>query len=697
MVQGQPLHAHFDVAQVFASILIAAIASYSALTLAERIGVRHGRDHTHWIAGGGLAMGLGIAAMHFVGMLAMQLPVEVTYESGRTVVSVLVAVAASTLALGLAGGTTMRPPRLASGALLIGGAIAGMHYLGMSAIRGPLTMTYDLARVAVSVIIAVAVAAIALVLAFRLRSDVDVWHSVRRLASAVVMGLAVAGMHYTGMWAVHFASASDRARDTSLDLPVIAPNGLSAYVVAVSVVTLAGAIIASLIDRRARRELRETRLALETHIAEREAEAAMATELYALLAEHATDMVSTHAPDGRFAYATQSWSEFIGVPLAQIVGHLPVEFAYPDDAHLLAANHTRGLREAGMITTLWRCRRPTLQGLDTEYTWVETTSRSVREPTTGRVQTFICATRDVSERKRMEDQLARSEARFRAALDGSFDAFLVLEALRDQKGHIVDFIYSEINPRGEALIGRSRAEIIGQRMTESFPSSAETHVERFALVVDSRLPLEEEVELVTASHERRWFHHQIIPLGGGVAVTSRDVTDRKQAEEELRTLTLVDDLTGLYNRRGFRMLAEQHLRLSKRGGPATFLVVFDVDFFKDVNDVYGHPEGDAALRRVATVLRTAFRDSDIMARLGGDEFAVFALDCGEIREHLLARYRNTLDANNKAAARPYSISISLGTARFDPLAPVSLDALMAEADANLYESKRVRDARESAA
>jgi diguanylate cyclase (GGDEF)-like protein len=125
--------------------------------------------------------------------------------------------------------------------------------------------------------------------------------------------------------------------------------------------------------------------------------------------------------------------------------------------------------------------------------------------------------------------------------------------------------------------------------------------------------------------------------------------------------------------------------------------VFDVDFFKDVNDVYGHPEGDAALRRVATVLRTAFRDSDIMARLGGDEFAVFALDCGEIREHLLARYRNTLDANNKAAARPYSISLSLGTARFDPVAPVSLDALMAEADANLYESKRVRDARESAA
>jgi diguanylate cyclase (GGDEF)-like protein/PAS domain S-box-containing protein len=699
MVQGPLLHTHFKAAEVVASILIAAIASYSALTLAERIGARHGRDHHLWLLGGGLAMGLGIAAMHFVGMLAMQLPVEVTYESGRTIASVLLAIAASTVALALAGGTSIRAPRLVSGALVFGAAIAGMHYLGMSAIRGPLTMGYHRARVATSVLVAIGAAATALVLAFTLRSDGEVRHSVRRVASVMAMALAISGMHYTGMWAVHFAPAVPGARDTALDLSDIAPTGLAAFVAAVSVVVLAGAIIASRIDQRARRELRETRLTLETRIAERETEAAMATELYALLAEHASDMVSTHTPDGRFAYVSQSWCEFTGVPLTGLLGHLPVEFAHPEDVSLLVANRARGLREAARITTLWRCRRAgaASPGHDHEYTWVETTSRSVREATTGRVQTFICATRDVSERKRMEDQLARSEARFRAALDGSFDAFFVLEALRDEHGRIIDFVYSEINRCGESLMGHSRANIVGCRMTEAFPSSANTHFDRFAMVVDSQRPLEEEMELMTPAGERRWFHHQIIPLGDGVAVTSRDVTDRKQAEEELRALTLVDDLTGLYNRRGFRMLAEQHLRLSKRGGPVTFLVVFDVDFFKDVNDVHGHPEGDAALRRVATVLRTAFRDSDIIARLGGDEFAVFALDCGEICDHLLARYRNALDANNTAAARPYTISISVGAARFDPLAPVSLDDLMAEADADLYEAKRVRAAPRTAA
>lgn len=314
----------------------------------------------------------------------------------------------------------------------------------------------------------------------------------------------------------------------------------------------------------------------------------MAVELYCLLAEHATDMLSTHRPDGQFAYATSSWSEFIGMPLDRVVGHFPVELAHPDDVDLLIANHVRGLKSPEVITTQWRCRRATKARDDqtVHYAWVETMTRSVREAMTGRVQTFVCATRDVSERKRMEDRLARSEARLRAALDGSFDSFFGLEAARDETGQIVDFIYSEINPRGEALMNRSRAEVLGRRVTELFPSIGASHVTKFASVVDSQRPLDEEMEFVAPDGSNRWFHHQIIPLEDGVAITTRDVTDRKAAEEELRALTLVDDLTSLYNRRGFRMLVEQHLRLSKRGGPASLLFCIDLDYFKTVNDVH---------------------------------------------------------------------------------------------------------------
>jgi PAS domain S-box-containing protein len=193
-----------------------------------------------------------------------------------------------------------------------------------------------------------------------------------------------------------------------------------------------------------------------------------------------------------------------------------------------------------MITTQWRCRRAPSEtsGETVEYAWVETTTRSVREAMTGRVQTFVCATRDVTERKRMQDQLTRSEVRLRAALDGSFDSFVALDAVRDHQGRLVDFIYSEINPRGEALLGRSRAEVLGHRMIELFPSHAKMYIDKFVSVIDSQRPLQEEAELVV-NGSNRWFHHQIIPLGDGVAVTSRDVTDRKVAEEELRALTLV--------------------------------------------------------------------------------------------------------------------------------------------------------------
>jgi diguanylate cyclase (GGDEF)-like protein/PAS domain S-box-containing protein len=433
----------------------------------------------------------------------------------------------------------------------------------------------------------------------------------------------------------------------------------------------------------------ERHLTLEHRIAEREAEAAMAMELYYLLAENATDMVSTHLPDGNYSYATTSWADFLGVPIDEIIGHNPLEFAHPDDRALIAARYAHSLRSPEVVTTSWRCRRASSNG-GTGYAWLETSARAIREPMTGRVQTFVCATRDVSERKRMEEELARSEARFRAALDGSFDSFLILEAARDANGHIVDFIYSEMNVRAEKLLGRSRGQVLGHRMSDVFPETAVRVVPKLASVVESGLPHEEEVEYRSDTHPSRWLHHQIVPLGDGVAITSRDITDRKVTEEELHALALVDDLTGLYNRRGFRMLAEQHLRLVKRGGPISLLVCFDLDGFKGVNDLYGHAEGDVALRQTANILRTAFRDSDIMGRFGGDEFVVLALDCGDLEDLLLGRVKAAVDAHNAAARKPYTLSLSMGTARLDPFALVGLDALMVEADANLYEAKRQR-------
>lgn len=161
-------------------------------------------------------------------------------------------------------------------------------------------------------------------------------------------------------------------------------------------------------------------------------------------------------------------------------------------------------------------------------------------------------------------------------------------------------------------------------------------------------------------------------------------------ERELRYLALTDDLTCLYNRRGFFAAATQQLKLARRNSQSLLLFFCDVDKLKTINDSYGHREGDLALVRAADVLEAAFRDSDILARLGGDEFAVLALDAGsQNQEMILHRLEQGLK-NSATDDSCCELSLSVGVARFNPKCPVTLGELMAEADRSMYEQKRSR-------
>jgi diguanylate cyclase (GGDEF)-like protein len=159
-------------------------------------------------------------------------------------------------------------------------------------------------------------------------------------------------------------------------------------------------------------------------------------------------------------------------------------------------------------------------------------------------------------------------------------------------------------------------------------------------------------------------------------------------ERELRYLALTDDLTCLYNRRGFFAAATHQLKLARRNGQSMLLLFCDVDRLKEINDSFGHREGDLALARVADVLEQCFRDSDILARLAGDEFAVLAPEASDQNlEMLLRRLGSSLEKTNANEPR-YELSISVGAARFDPQCPLALGELMAEADQAMYEQKR---------
>lgn len=162
---------------------------------------------------------------------------------------------------------------------------------------------------------------------------------------------------------------------------------------------------------------------------------------------------------------------------------------------------------------------------------------------------------------------------------------------------------------------------------------------------------------------------------------------------ELGNLALRDQLTGLYNRRGFLALGERQLKLGRRSGREILLFFADVDGLKQINDELGHAEGDLALVCAGQVLEKTFRDSDVIARFGGDEFAVLALETsGHSESTIRTRLEQNLKELNARHSR-YTLSISLGAVRFDPTSPrspTSIEQLMIRADEAMYEEKRRR-------
>ncbi|MGZ7046480.1 MAG: sensor domain-containing diguanylate cyclase, partial [Candidatus Aminicenantales bacterium] len=170
--------------------------------------------------------------------------------------------------------------------------------------------------------------------------------------------------------------------------------------------------------------------------------------------------------------------------------------------------------------------------------------------------------------------------------------------------------------------------------------------------------------------------------------------DRKRKEDELRERTLTDELTGLNNRRGFFTLAEQQLKIANRSKKEMFLFFADLDGLKIINDTFGHDEGDKALVETASLLRDAFRESDIIARIGGDEFVTLAVDVGDARPATLARrIGDRFAERNAKPGQRFVLSISHGIVCYDPEKPCSAQDLVSEADKLMYEDKVAKKGR----
>jgi diguanylate cyclase (GGDEF)-like protein len=165
------------------------------------------------------------------------------------------------------------------------------------------------------------------------------------------------------------------------------------------------------------------------------------------------------------------------------------------------------------------------------------------------------------------------------------------------------------------------------------------------------------------------------------------IAERKIAEEALRNLSLTDQLTGLYNYRGFINLAEHHAKTARRSKHPSLLIYADMDGLKEINDTLGHHAGSTAIAAVGQILRSTFRDCDIVARLGGDEFAVLVPDIEESAK-VLERFRRNIQAYNEAHNHEFTIALSIGAVEIDHEHAWSIEEQMARADEVMYREKR---------
>jgi diguanylate cyclase (GGDEF)-like protein len=233
------------------SLMVAMLVSYTALRLAARVATSEGQGSRIWLAIGAIAMGVGIWSMHFVGMLAFSLPIPLAYNVSTTLASLGVAIGTSGFALAITSGQRLTLPRLAGSAVAMGAGISVMHYMGMAAITVVPGISYRPLLVALSVVIAVVASFVALWLFFQLREGTSLFQQLKRIAAAVVMGLAISGMHYTGMAATRFASGSFCRGGVTLQNSWLAA-AIGMFALGLLVVTLVTAVYDAHLQSKAR-------------------------------------------------------------------------------------------------------------------------------------------------------------------------------------------------------------------------------------------------------------------------------------------------------------------------------------------------------------------------------------------------------------------------------------------------------------
>jgi diguanylate cyclase (GGDEF)-like protein/PAS domain S-box-containing protein len=319
-----------------------------------------------------------------------------------------------------------------------------------------------------------------------------------------------------------------------------------------------------------------------------------------------------------------------------------------------------------------------------------------------------------AENEELRSRLAESEETLRAIRSGEVDALFV----NDSRGHrVVTFEGAEsayrvlveamnegaglieengillfCNNRLAALLNSNLENVMGASLFR-FIAPADICRAKTLLIQARANPRACDISLHCEDRTSRMVQISLSPMqingSSRIGIVITDLTERQKLQEELRSLSVIDELTGLMNRRGFLTVAQQTLNLAQRLEGPLLLVFADLDGMKTINDTLGHCEGDHALIDTAEILRKTYRDSDVIARLGGDEFAALAMGKSiEDAAVLARRLQNQIDAHNARGHRPYRLSVSVGVISYDAKTRQPVEDLLARADEAMYANKR---------
>jgi diguanylate cyclase (GGDEF)-like protein/PAS domain S-box-containing protein len=305
----------------------------------------------------------------------------------------------------------------------------------------------------------------------------------------------------------------------------------------------------------------------------------------------------------------------------------------------------------------------------------------------GRISGTVGIAIDVTDRKSLYDALQTQNVYFATLFENAPEAIAIL----DEHDHII-----RTNGQFTTTFGYTEEESVGRDINELIiPSELVGEAQGLTMRVAAGEKLRFETLRRHKDGHTFWVAIAATPFAvadqpGRVYAMYHDISAQKRAEDDLKALLLVDELTGLPNRRAFITLSEQALKMAIRMERDVLMIFIDVDHLKYINDTYGHLAGDRALIDTARVLRESCREADIIARLGGDEFvALMTVDSDQTAELVCERIKTRVAAHNQEFDRGYELSLSLGATRSKAEGTMLAD-LLAQADTALYEQKRAR-------